>query len=80
MGNQTGTTVAGPQVEEMRSFLNTWVIPNDTREETETLPGLAGDAQEWARVLPHIPRPRADELAELLRLRDDLREDVSDRG
>ncbi|MFF3307336.1 CGNR zinc finger domain-containing protein [Streptomyces sp. NPDC002952] len=80
MGNQTGTTVAGPQVEEMRSFLNTWVIPNDTREETETLPDLAGDAQEWARVLPHIPRPRADELAELLGLRDDLREDVSDRG
>ncbi|MFJ5932971.1 MULTISPECIES: CGNR zinc finger domain-containing protein [unclassified Streptomyces] len=80
MGNRTGTTVAGPQVEDMRSFLNTWVIPNDTRQETENLPDLAASPDDWARTLPHLPRPRADELADLLRLRDDLREDVDERG
>ncbi|MEU6478134.1 CGNR zinc finger domain-containing protein [Streptomyces sp. NPDC047017] len=80
MGKQAGATVVGPQVEEMRAFLNTWLIPNDTREETETLPDLAGSAQAWSQALAHVPRPRPDELPDLRRLRDDLRADVTDHA
>lgn len=80
MGKQAGTTVAGPRVEEMRAFLNTWLIPNDTREETETLHDLADSAQAWSEALSHLPRPRQDELPDLRLLRDDLRADVTERG
>ncbi|WP_406384223.1 CGNR zinc finger domain-containing protein [Streptomyces sp. NBC_01618] len=74
-------TMASPAVEELRSFLNSWLIPNDTRVPTETLADLSADAAAWRRTFARVPVPRdADDMGELVRLRDDLRADVEEHG
>lgn len=73
-------TMTSPAVEELRGFLNSWLIPNDTRVPTETLTDLAADAAAWRQTFARTPVPRhADDTAELMRLRDDLRADVAER-
>src|SRR5579884_3812840 len=74
------TTQVGPQVEEFSGFLNSWLIPNDTRVATDELPALAADARGWRERFPALPRPRRGELPELTALRDDLRADIAERG
>lgn len=68
-------------MEELRSFLNSWLIPNDTRIPTETLPELAAKPSAWRRAFERLPAPDSGgEVDELMRLRDDLRADVEERG
>ena len=67
--NQT----APGELEDVRRFINTWSIPNDTRKATDALPGLACAPKVWLKEFPHRSLSRADSLALLQRLRDDLR-------
>lgn len=68
-------------MEELRSFLNSWLIPNDTRIPTETLPELAAKPSVWQGSFARLPAPASrTEVGELMRLRDDLRADVEERG
>ncbi len=63
------------------AFLNTWLIPNDTRQPTETLPDLATDRDRWDKTFARVPAPVTPaEREELLGLRDELRADVEERG
>ncbi|MCZ4119899.1 CGNR zinc finger domain-containing protein [Streptomyces sp. H39-S7] len=74
------TTVAA-EVEELRHFLNTLSIPNDTRALTDALPALTADVMSWQRLFGRISAPHGRKAgAELARLRDDLRADVEERG
>src|ERR1700759_1569842 len=77
----TGTVVtmhdppseAPGSLEQVRTLLNSWRVPHDTREPTDDLPGWLADPAEWGARLPHLPRPGPDEVAEVLALRDALR-------
>ncbi|MFJ7990384.1 CGNR zinc finger domain-containing protein [Streptomyces sp. NPDC094447] len=73
-------TAVSPESEELRILLNSWLIPNDTRQPTETLPQLMRDARGWVDSFPSVAVPGAGERTEFLRLRDDLRADVADRS
>lgn len=67
-------TAASAGLEQVRSLLNTWQVPNDTRTATDLLPDLAGDPQRWGDALPDVPRPAGpDEVAGLAVLRGHLR-------
>ncbi|WP_428935935.1 CGNR zinc finger domain-containing protein [Streptomyces sp. ACT015] len=75
------STVEGEDARELRQFLNSWLIPNDTREPTETLPALAADAGAWKAAFARVPRPRGRaQIEQLLAFRDDLRADVAERS
>lgn len=67
--NQT----APGELEVVRRFINTWSIPNDTRQETDALPELARAPKMWHKEFPHQSLSRADSLVKLHRLRTDLR-------
>jgi predicted RNA-binding Zn ribbon-like protein len=67
--NQT----APGELEVVRRFINTWSIPNDTREESDVLPDLARTPQLWRKEFPRQSRSRADALGRLQQLRADLR-------
>ncbi|MCP2258013.1 CGNR zinc finger domain-containing protein [Streptoalloteichus tenebrarius] len=58
-------------LEQVRTFLNTWRIPNDTRQVQDQLPELVADHRAWAADLPDVPPPT--DLGELLDLRTALR-------
>lgn len=68
------SSAAPGDLEQVRSFLNSWWIPNDTRQPLDDLGELAGDRRRWADRLPGIPPPRRSELPTLIALRDQLRE------
>jgi predicted RNA-binding Zn ribbon-like protein len=66
---------AAPGVlEQVRSFLNSWWIPNDTRRPVDDLTDLVADRGRWAERFPGIPSPRRSELPALIALRDRLRD------
>ena len=65
-------------LEQVRTLLNSWRIPHDTREPTDDLPGWFADPAEWAARLPDVPRPAPDEVDALLALRDDLRAELGE--
>ncbi|CAB3810944.1 CGNR zinc finger domain-containing protein [Paraburkholderia fynbosensis] len=67
--NQT----APGELEVVRRFINSWSIPNDTREETDALPELARAPELWRKEFPQQSRSRTDTLGKLQRLRADLR-------
>jgi predicted RNA-binding Zn ribbon-like protein len=70
-----GTDAAPAELEVVRTFLNTWAIPNDdAREPLDALDRLRGDAAEWDRALPGVRRPGRSALRELRDLRDALRD------
>lgn len=58
------------ELEQLRTFLNSWRLPHDTREPSDELVQLARD---WRRELPHLPLPRRSDYPELRQLRADLR-------
>jgi hypothetical protein len=64
-------SVAPGELEQVRTFLNTWWIPNDTREPVDELATLAADRRRWARAFPSIPPPERERG--LSTLRDQLR-------
>jgi CGNR zinc finger len=59
------------ELELVRRFLNTWRIPDRTREAADELPALLGDERAWEERFPDWPPGDDEEL--LRRLRDDLR-------
>jgi hypothetical protein len=59
------------ELEFVRRFLNTWKIPDGTREGADELPALMGDARAWEERFPDWSPGDDEEL--LRRLRDDLR-------
>lgn len=76
----TPNQAAPGDLEEVRRFINTWVIPNQTRVETDLLPSLVGDPRAWERELSAYPLQADDSLGMLLALRQDLRIACADHG
>jgi hypothetical protein len=72
------SSAAPGDLEQVRSFLNSWWIPNDTRRSVDDLPGLVADRGRWAERFPLIPPPRRSELPALIALRDRLRDALGD--
>jgi hypothetical protein len=68
---------APAQLEQVRVFLNTWSVPNDTRVPCDALPELVREPAAWRRTLPGVvgPPPTDDTavIGALSSLRDDLR-------
>jgi CGNR zinc finger protein len=60
------------ELEQVRTFLNTWWIPNDTRAPVDDLAALAADPRRWSRALPSVPWP--ERKRGLSTLRDQLRD------
>lgn len=69
----SGTSNAPGRLEQVRTFLNTWRLPHETRTPADDLPSLITRAADWRIALPDIPLPRTHDLDELLALRTDLR-------
>lgn len=61
------------ELEVVRSFINTWAIPNDTRMATDYLPELMLDAGAWDEAFPGYACAATDTLERLQDLRADLR-------
>jgi predicted RNA-binding Zn ribbon-like protein len=68
------SSAAPGELEQVRSFLNTHWIPNDTRQPVDDLADLAADEERWATSLPGIPPPKRAEVSRLSVLRDQLRD------
>ncbi|HEY4457219.1 MAG TPA: CGNR zinc finger domain-containing protein [Pseudonocardiaceae bacterium] len=66
-------STAPGRFEQVRTFLNTWRVPHETRLPEDVLPQLALDADDWRAQLPDVPLPSRAELAELVELRAALR-------
>lgn len=60
-------------LEVVRSFVNTWAIPNDTRTATDYLPALVRDEGAWNAAFPGYPRAATDTVDRLHAFRSDLR-------
>lgn len=65
-----GLSAAPGELEQLRTFLNSWRLPHETREPEDRLVELA---RGWRRELPGIPLPRRRDHPELRQLRTDLR-------
>ena len=61
------------ELEEVRRFINSWSIPNQTRIEKDELPLWACDPWAWARELSPYPMQPDDDLDTLRQLRLDVR-------
>ena len=73
-------TKAPGTIESIRALLNTWAIPNDTRQPTDELPSLFADREQWAERFPDIRFPRRiAERSQIEALRSTLRTSLSDR-
>ncbi|RBM18698.1 CGNR zinc finger domain-containing protein [Streptomyces sp. PT12] len=75
----SAVSVAPGALEQVRTFLNTWRLPNDTRTPEDLLPGLAGAEASWRAALPDVAPVGEGEWDELLRLRADLRDALGER-
>jgi hypothetical protein len=60
-------------LELVRQFLNTWVLPSATRDAEDRLPGLLADHAAWAQRFPALPLQDGDTPGLLVPLRDALR-------
>ncbi|MGY2009990.1 CGNR zinc finger domain-containing protein [Nocardia gipuzkoensis] len=69
----SGTSSAPGTLEQVRTFLNTWRLPHETRTPADDLPALLSRATDWRTALPDIPRPHPHDADELSALRTDLR-------
>jgi predicted RNA-binding Zn ribbon-like protein len=61
------------ELEQVRTFINSWWVPNDTRRPVDDLAALAADSARWEHALPAIPPPPRSAIASLRVLRDQLR-------
>lgn len=66
-------------LETLRTFVNTWRIPNSTRVPEDHLPWLLRNQRAWVEAFPDVPRARLDTLERLTALREGLRQ-VIQRG
>lgn len=60
-------------LEVVRQFLNTWVLPSSTRQAEDHLPGLLADQAAWSQRFPVLPLHDGDSPEVLVPLRDALR-------
>jgi predicted RNA-binding Zn ribbon-like protein len=60
-------------LELVRQFLNTWLIPSATGIPEDHLPALLQDPVAWRRTFPDLPPAAGDGEGVLTALRDDLR-------
>ena len=65
--------LAPGELEVVRRLLNTWSIPNDTRQPRDDLPDMVRDSRLWGRAFPGQPKVPPDSAAQLLQLRSCLR-------
>jgi predicted RNA-binding Zn ribbon-like protein len=66
-------SAAPGELEQVRTFLNSWWITNDTRRPADDLAALVADPARWAQLLPAIPAPPHSATPSLRTLRDQLR-------
>jgi predicted RNA-binding Zn ribbon-like protein len=78
LGNRIDSQAAPGEFEMVRRLINTWSIPNDTREPIDVLPDLTRDAMLWEDIFADRQRTHADTLRDLVQLRDDLRTSLGD--
>lgn len=77
---KTPSQAAPAEFEDIRRFLNTWLIPNQTRLETDLLPVLISDTERWQLEVSTYPLHPLDRLDTLLALRADLRRTCVDHS
>jgi hypothetical protein len=68
------------QLEGVRQFMNTWVVPSATRAPEDRLPALLRDADAWRRTISELPLGAGDSVELLVTLRDDLRQMLDGSG
>jgi predicted RNA-binding Zn ribbon-like protein len=61
------------QLESVRRFMNTWLVPSATQIPEDRLPALLRDQEAWRREFPEMHRGPDDSAELLANLRDDLR-------
>lgn len=64
-------SAAPGDLEDVRTLVNTWRIPNDAREPVDVLPELRGDPEEWRHAFAVIPAPAPE--TDLVGVRDAVR-------
>lgn len=74
----THSQAAPAELEDVRRFINTWFMPNQTRIETDLLPVLISDPKRWEHEVSAFPLHPLDSLDTLLALRRDLRRACAD--
>ncbi|MFI6497405.1 CGNR zinc finger domain-containing protein [Nonomuraea typhae] len=60
-------------LEQVRTFLNTWWVPNDTRAPEDRLPALLADPAAWQADLPAFAFPGREDAPGMAELRAALR-------
>ena len=79
MSESNWNSPAPGELDFVRRFLNTWRIPDGTREPVDELPGLLKNTEAWEERFPGW-KPGSGDTAELLTaLRGDLRESLGGR-
>ena len=77
MVNMNDNSAAPGSLEQVRTFLNTWSIPNDTRVPVDELRDLIARSERWTSALPDVPPPTtggaSSEIEQLFELRSQLR-------
>jgi predicted RNA-binding Zn ribbon-like protein len=68
------------QLESVRRFMNTWLVPSATQLPEDRLPALLRDQEAWGREFPEVQRGAGDGAELLVSLRDDLRRMVAGGG
>ena len=63
-------------LEQVRTFLNTWVVPNDTRAPVDTLPEIAARRGAWQRAMPGVVPPQDGRNGASVTALQDLRNDL----
>lgn len=64
-------SAAPGDLEDVRSLVNTWRVPNDTRAPVDELPALRADAGAWRRAFAVLPPPLP--TVDIAAVRDDVR-------
>lgn len=72
-GNVSDSSAAPGRLEQVRTFLNTWRIPNDTRTAVDQLTERTTALASWAKTMPDIPPSGRRELGNVRAVRDELR-------
>jgi hypothetical protein len=68
------------QLEVVRQFMNTWLVPNATQMPEDRLPALVRDLEAWRQTFPEMPLGTGENVELLVELRDELRQMVGGGG
>lgn len=64
-------------LEDIRTLVNSWSIPNDTRVPQDELAQWISDSERWRTRFGTLPVPRTDQIRSLVALRDAVRAALS---